>query len=122
MGGLERQTMSTQESLRNKAGVLTVPATLAHLLDVMDHRPRGADATQYRKVAASLASALTQLDGPELDALLRASPAATELYENAHYAHAGLCRANLDAAMQAEQLATQAIARAARTQSKTPGP
>jgi hypothetical protein len=113
--------MTTQQTLRNQAGVLTVPATLAHLLDVLDHRPRGADAAQYRAVAVSLAHQLTQLDQDTLDALLQSSPSATELYENLHYDHAGLCRSDLDAAMQAELLAKEALGRAARKPSKAAG-
>ena len=113
--------MSTQEGLRNQAGVLTVPATLAHLLDVLDHHPRGADAAQYRAVAVSLAHELTRLDQDTLALLLKSSPAAAELYENLHYDHAGLCRSDLDAAMQAELQAKEALGRAARKPSRAAG-
>jgi len=44
-----------------------------------------------------------------LDAVLEASPATAELYENLHYEHAGLCRSPLDAAMNAELAARTAI-------------
>jgi len=113
--------MTTQQTLRNQAGVLTVPATLAHLLDVLDHRPRGADAAQYRAVAVSLTHQLTLLDPATLVLLLEASPAAAELYENQHYDHAGLCRSDLDAAMQAELQAKEALSRAGRKPSKAAG-
>jgi hypothetical protein len=109
-----KDAMSTQESLRTKAGVLTVPATLAHLLDVLDHHPRGADAAQYRAVATSLAHELTRLDQDTLALLLKSSPAATELYENLH-------RSDLDAAMQAELQAKEALGRAARKPSRAAG-
>jgi hypothetical protein len=114
--------MSTKQGLRNPSGMLSVPATLAHLLDVLDHRPRGANATQYRAVATSLAQELTRLDQATLDALLSSSPAAAEIYENQHYAHAGLCRSDLDQAMQAELQAKAVIGRAAQRQAKRPRP
>jgi hypothetical protein len=43
--------------------------------------------------------------------VLRAFPAAAELYENVQYAHAGLCRQPLEAALNAELLTRAAIAR-----------
>ncbi|MGE5452071.1 MAG: hypothetical protein ACM3VZ_09560 [Acidobacteriota bacterium] len=106
--------MSTQQSLRNTAGTLSVPATLAHLLDSLDYRPRGAHAGQYRAVASGLAQQLDHMDRDSLEALLNASPAAAEIYENLHYAHAGLCRSDLEAATRAEMLAREAIDKAAR--------
>lgn len=106
--------MSTQQGLRHNAGALSVPATLANLLDMLDYRPRGAHAAQYRAVASRLAKELETLDRDSLEALLNGSPAAAEIYENQHYALAGLCRSNLEAATQAEMLARAAIERAMR--------
>jgi hypothetical protein len=106
--------MSTPNGLQHRADVLSVHATLANMLDVLDHRPRGAHAAQYRAVAASLAHVLTTLDQDTLDALLARSPAACELYENQHYAHAGLCRSDLDLSLKAEFLAKEALQKAAK--------
>lgn len=106
--------MNTQQGSRNRTRLMSVPATLANLLDVLDSRSRGADATQYRAVVTSLAHELTQMDSNALEALLRASPAATEIYENQQYANAGLCRADLEVAMRAELAAKEAIQRAAK--------
>jgi hypothetical protein len=44
-----------------------------------------------------------------LAALLDTHPAAAELYENVNYQHAGLCRSALDASLDAERQARQAI-------------
>lgn len=101
-------------------GALTTAIALAQLLDQLDHTPRGADAAQYRAVVASLATELSGFDGETLEPLLRASPAAAQVYENLHYAHAGLCRSNLELSLQAELTAREAIGRAAASSSKAP--
>ena len=49
-------------------------------------------------------------DHPVLDA----HPAASQVYENLHYGHAGLCRSPLEWALGAELRAREAIERAAR--------
>ncbi|MFT3859238.1 MAG: hypothetical protein QM742_17620 [Aquabacterium sp.] len=92
---------------------LSTAVALAQLLDQLDHRPRGADAAQYRAVARGLARELARWDGDMLEPLLRASPAACEVYENTHYLHAGLCRSDLDLSLQAELLTRDALRRAA---------
>lgn len=109
-----KDAMATQQTSRNGTGALSVPSTLANLLDMLDYRPRGADAVQYRLVASSLARELSMLDRDTLEALLSSSPAAAEIYENLHYAQAGLCRSELDAATTAEMQAKDLIARAAK--------
>jgi hypothetical protein len=48
----------------------------------------------------------------QLRQLLAASPAAAEIYENLHYAHAGLCLRPMDVAVRAEKAATELISRA----------
>jgi len=53
--------------------------------------------------------------GADLGRLLDAYPAASEVYENLNYQHAGLCRSALDASLAAEVGARQAIARAMRS-------
>jgi hypothetical protein len=78
-------------------------------------QPLRASATQYRDVARLLDSLLTEAaPGAELDALLGASPALAELYENQHYAQAGLCRSPLEAGLKAELVAAATQRRAAR--------
>lgn len=86
---------------------------LAQLLERLDASREAVDAHQYRTVAARLAAMLAD---PEVDwqPLLAQSPAATALYENLHYADAGLCRAPLDAAMRAELSARELIEAARR--------
>jgi hypothetical protein len=83
-------------------------AVLAQLLDRLDASPQPADAHQYRMLAARLGDLLAN---PEVDwrPLLSQSPAAAGLYENLHYAEAGLCRSPLDQAMGAEMAARKAI-------------
>ena len=98
-------------------GGLTIAIALAQLLDQLDHAPRGADAAQYRAVVASLSRELTHFDGETLEPLLRASPAAAEVYENLHYAHAGLCRSDLDSALKAELMTRDVIRKAAEIRS-----
>ena len=85
---------------------------LAHLLDRLE-RSATPDAAQYRLVAQRLGQVLDDLPaGDALNAVLRESPAATLLYENLNYHHAGLCRSSLDKALAAELGARDAIARA----------
>jgi hypothetical protein len=75
----------------------------------------GGDGAAALKVARLLDSLLTEAaPGAELDALLGASPALAELYENQHYAQAGLCRSPLEAGLKAELVAAATLRRAAR--------
>jgi hypothetical protein len=46
--------------------------------------------------------------------VLGAHPAAAELYENLHYAQAGLSRSTLERSVATEMLAAQVLAKAAR--------
>lgn len=73
------------------------------LLEKLDRTPRKASAEQYRSVVQR-AMALLDAAGPSpaLAPLLDAMPALAELWENRHYATSGLCRAPLEAAMNAE--------------------
>ena len=88
---------------------LTVPtrlqslAGLALLLERLERQPRRASASQYRSVAQRVNELLstTPADG-HLQALLGVFPALSELYENLRYEQAGLCRAPVDAAAEAE--------------------
>lgn len=96
----------------------TVPknlALLARMLERLDRSAVAVDPQQYLGVVEHLAEALqAAAPGAMLEAVLQASPAAAELYENLQYRHAGLCRSPLDAALQAELAARDAIAAARR--------
>ena len=90
-----------------------VAAVLAQLLERLDASRVPVDAHQYRTVATRLAGLLAD---PEVDwaPLLAQSPAAADLYENLHYAEAGLCRSPLEAATRAE-VAARALIDAVRS-------
>ena len=83
-------------------------AAVGTLLERLERLPRSAAPEQYRDVVLKVQKLLGEAEpGMALDALLAALPATAELYENLHYAHSGLCRSPLDAALSAE-LAAQA--------------
>lgn len=101
---------TTPRPVRNDQTILRI---LAALLDRMEHSGRTVDAQQYRTVVLRLTDALKAAEpGDELRAVLDGCPAAGALYENIHYAHAGLCRSGLDPALNAERQARQWIDRA----------
>lgn len=81
---------------------------LAQLLERLDTSRQPVDARQYQLVAARLGSLLAE-PGVDWQPLLEQSPAAAALYENLHYAEAGLCRSPLEIAMQGEFAAREAI-------------
>ncbi len=95
----------------------TSTRVLAALLERLEHSTTPVDAQQYRTVVRRLADALGETEpGVPLDAVLAEFPAASDLYENLQYAHAGLCRSALDPTLAAEMQARQWITRArART-------
>ena len=73
--------------------------------------PPAAAPTSTRTVVRHLSDELARAEpGREFDALLGAFPAAAELYENLQYAQAGLCRHPLEASLNSELLARQALA------------
>jgi squalene cyclase len=73
------------------------------LLEKLDRMPREAGAGQYRSLAQRALALLDAAEeGEALETLLDAMPALAELWENRHYATSGLCRAPLQAAMNAE--------------------
>lgn len=93
---------------------LTVVVALAKLFQKLEGSPVAVAPQQYQAVAGRLGQALREAPaGDALDAVLRAFPAAAELYENVQYMHAGLCRQPLEAALNAELLARAAIERSA---------
>lgn len=100
--------------------VLVVPQRLkavaetAALLQRLEAPPLQVSPGQYQRVVQQLQRQLAGLTlDASLDRLLQAFPAASQVYENLRYEHAGLCRAPLDAALQAE-LSAAAVLRAVR--------
>lgn len=90
-------------------------ATLAVLLERMESQGQPVDADQYRRVVLELSRGLAEAEpGPMLDALLAGHAGAAQIYENHVYAHAGLCRAPLEAALGAELMARGLIERVRR--------
>ncbi|MBC5783278.1 hypothetical protein H8N03_10005 [Ramlibacter sp. USB13] len=93
---------------------------LARMLERLDRSAEAVDAQQYRGVVEHLAEALRSAPhDAALDAVLEASPATAELYENLQYGHAGLCRSPLERALNAE-LAARAAIDAARKSAAQP--
>jgi hypothetical protein len=93
---------------------------LARMLERLDRSGVAVDPQQYRGVVDALSELLrTVPHDAGLDAVLEASPATAELYENLHYAHAGLCRSPLERSLDAELAARSAID-AARAKSAQP--
>jgi hypothetical protein len=93
---------------------------LARMLERLDRSTVAVDPQQYRGVVDHLADAL--LAAPHdaaLEAVLDASAATAELYENLQYQHAGLCRSPLEASLNAE-LAARAVIDAARRSAAQP--
>jgi hypothetical protein len=88
-------------------------AAMAGLLERLDRQRSTASAEQYRSVARQVSLLLAQAEPDAfLQALLNMAPASAELYENLRYDVAGLCRAPLESALNAELAATAAIKKA----------
>ena len=88
---------------------------LARMLERLDRSAVAVDPQQYRGVVEHLADVLRSAPhDAALDAVLEASPATAELYENLQYQHAGLCRSPLEPALGAELAARAAIDAARR--------
>ena len=82
---------------------------LAGLLERIEQRRMDVGAEQYRALVVRLQRALgEELPGDALQAVLAAHPATAELYENLHYAQAGLSRAALERSVGSE-LQTQRL-------------
>ncbi|HVE53704.1 MAG TPA: hypothetical protein VNB23_10015 [Ramlibacter sp.] len=89
---------------------------LARMLERLDRSAVAVDPQQYRGVVDHLAEVLRSVPhDAALEAVLEASPATAELYENLQYAHAGLCRTPLEPALEAELAARAAIDAARRS-------
>ena len=88
-------------------------AAMAGLLERLEQTPTTVSAEQYRGVAQQVSRLLAEVEPDEhLHMLLNAAPHTAALYENLRYEIAGLCRAPLDLALQAEISAAAAIAAA----------
>ena len=86
--------------------------TLAQLLERLERHVAPSSPEQYRSVVDHLSKELDQAEpGEDLNFLLDSFPATAQLYENLHYAHAGLCRSPLDASLAAELRAKELIRR-----------
>lgn len=104
---------NTRPSLPPALRDLAAMAALLERLDVNPHGSASASAAQYQVVARRVSALLAEAEpGPALELLLSAAPATAALYENLQYAHAGLVRSPLEAALNAELAASAAIARA----------
>lgn len=112
---------TTQTTSRTVPAQYGVVLALAQLFERMDNSPVPGDPEQYRLVARRLAQALGEVEpGAPLQAVLDAYPSAGDIYENLHYQHAGLVRSPLEASLNAELQASQALTRAKGGPAKTP--
>lgn len=112
--------MNAIHTSRNPARQPAAIQVLVHLLERLDRSSEPVGAEQYRAVALQLAQALAATaPGPELELLLEQSPAAAQVYENLQYQHAGLCRTPLEASLQSEFEAKDAIEKARHTSGLT---
>ena len=90
-------------------GAIRTAITLAELLQRVEAAPSQIGAAQYRALVQHLDQLLDSLPpGADLQTLLDTFPAAAGVYENRHYAHAGLCRAPLERSLNSE-LAARAL-------------
>lgn len=90
-------------------------AMLAAVFERVERSAAAVDAGQYCTLVERLKAALAaEMPGEGLHAVLAMYPGTAELYENLHYAQAGLCRSPLDAAVSAEAAAREALARLRR--------
>lgn len=88
---------------------LLAVARLAQLLQGLEGQALPADPHQYRLVVQKLSDELREQQAhPALPGLLDHFPAASEVYENLQYAHAGLVRAPLETSLTSE-LATRSL-------------
>jgi hypothetical protein len=110
-----RRKIMSAPTLDSKRSNLETVVALAGLLERVERSGAPVGADQYQVLVQRLNRALGDaLPVDALQAVLGSHPAAAELYENLHYAHAGLCRSPLEPAVAAEQLARDTLARIAR--------
>ena len=100
------------DTLKNR---LETVIALARLLERVEHNAPAIGAEQYRALVRQLSAALArEMPAQALRAILGAHPAAAEVYENLHYAQAGLSQASLELSIESEKAARQVMARAAK--------
>ncbi|MGQ3052667.1 MAG: hypothetical protein ACT6S0_12855 [Roseateles sp.] len=88
---------------------------LSQLLQALDGQGGAADPHQYRLLVQKIGAELQAHQGHKaLPALLDHLPASAEIYENLQYAHAGLCRAPLEASLGSELAARELLARVSK--------
>ena len=88
---------------------------LCGLLERVEHQAALIGPAQYQALVRQVGRALGQeMPDAALQAVLGAYPAAAGVYENLHYEQSGLSRSPLERSINAELLATQVLARAAR--------
>lgn len=105
-------TFAFAPSARSRAQAI---ASLADLLERVDHSGRTPHPAQYRTLVARLQAAMAEPLPPTLlDAALDDYPAATAVYENLHYARSGLSRTPLWLSVESEQAARELLARVAQ--------
>lgn len=96
---------------------------LSRLLGRMEASPQAPAPAQYQLLTRRIAALLEELSGePALPGVLDSFPATAEIYENLHYAHAGLLRSALEPSLQAEHLAQRWLQDAARRTSGKAAP
>ena len=94
---------------------------LARLLQRVEAGELRVGASQYRQLVRQLQTALSEpLPADARRLILDAHPAASEVYENLHYEHAGLSRAPLERSAASEVLARSCLARIAAAARTTP--
>lgn len=86
---------------------------MTQLLERVDANPALVGAAQYRKLVQTVQAliAADDLPGDALLAVLRASPAVAQLYENLHYERSGLSQSPLELAIASELSARQLLNR-----------
>ncbi len=105
----------TQPHLESVKTRLENVIALARLLERIERSTTAPDPEQYRALVRQLGDALdADLPQPALEAILGASPATAELYENLHYARSGLSRTPLERSIEAEMQAGQVLQRLSR--------
>jgi hypothetical protein len=104
--------MTAQQELQIPRGLATLVAS-AVMLRRVERSQEPLDPRQYMALASQVIAVLRATpQGDGLQAVLSAFPSTSELYENANYEHAGLCRSPLEFALGAERMTALTIAKA----------
>jgi hypothetical protein len=107
--------MSTPHTTPARDARLTTLVALARLLERIEQSPRARDAAAYRLLVQRIQAVLAEdLPDDGRRALLEAFPGTAEIYENLHYARAGLSRSPLDLSVATEMRAADLLARVAQ--------